>query len=278
MTIQIGQRPYQVEGDGSSGRIGYVATCTEGETLADAIAAVEADAPTSIENGLSRQKLKYEEIGVNSDGDACQWYIDVPYGTINARLVPTTGTVLWEFTTAGGTQHITSSLALIFAYTDPSVSTLPAGWGGTIGATKDFIEGIDIVVPVYGKKATKYVSAGSINALKANLFALTGKTNDDVFVADGESFAAGEALLMGASGRKRTEVTPNDYEVTMEFMFNPNVTGLTIGGITGISKTGWQYLDITYEDREDSGFLFKMPIVASVHQVYKEGNFGALGL
>jgi hypothetical protein len=278
MPIIVKQRPLGKRFDGSGATIGYLARCTDRETEEQVVAAVEAEAPESY-RGFTRGEISAEEINFDEEGEASEWDVEVPYGRAGGRLVPpATGTVVWSGTTAGGTQHITSGLTMQGVYTDPGVASLPMDWGQSIGATKDGIEGVDIVVPVDAFRATKYVAAAQWPALRSNIKALTGAVNDDVWTADGEAFEAGEVLFMGATWAKRSEVDPADYEVTFEFAASQNVADLTIGGILGIDKEGWDYLDITYEDKEDSGFFYKKPIIATVHQTYRRGNFGALGL
>lgn len=278
MSVTVAQRPMGKEFDGSGGRIGYIAFCESGDDEADVVSAVEADAPTTY-LGFARGKPRAIEINIGDDGEPSTWDVEVPYGVIRASLTPpATGTTVWSVTTAGGTQHITSGIASGTAYADPGVSTIPADWGGVIGATKDGIEGVDITVPQYSVRATKYVAAGSIAALKAAAFALTGTVNSDSVTYDGDAFAAGELLFLGMTATKRTEVSPADYECTFEFAASPNATGITVGAITGIDKEGWDYLDVTFEDRESDGFMYKVPIIATVHQVYEREAFAALGL
>jgi hypothetical protein len=278
MSIHVAQRPLGREFDGSGARIGFIAFCDAGEDEAAVIAAVEAEAPGSY-LGFSRGEVRATEIGIDNSGEASVWDVEVPYGRAGGTLIPPpTGTVIWSGTTAGGSQHITSGLAPGDVFTDPSVSSLPVDWGLAIGATKDGIAGVDITVPVDAFRATKYIAAASWPALRAAIKALTGTVNDDSWTADGETFEAGEVLFLGATWAKRTEVDPPDYEVTFEFAASPNVEDLDIGGIIGIDKEGWDYLDITYEDTEDAGFLAKKPIIATIHKVYRRADFAALGL
>ena len=88
-------------------------------------------------------------------------------------------------------------------------------------------------------------------------------------------------LFLGASGSKRAQVgEEEDWEITYRFAGSPNVTGLSIGPISGISKKGWEYLWVRYADQEDTTAkaLVKRPIAAYVERVYESGNFAALGL
>jgi hypothetical protein len=48
-----------------------------------------------------------------------------------------------------------------------------------------------------------------------------------------KGFAAGECLFLGAAGTKRGS---GDWEIGYRFASSPNVTGLTVGDITGINK------------------------------------------
>ncbi len=116
----------------------------------------------------------------------------------------------------------------------------------------------------------------------AALFALTGKVNDAPWTVDVDgvrlTFAAGEALFLGASGSKRK--SEQDWEIGFRFAASPNAANLTIGTITGISKKGWEYLWVRYADAEDdcAKAIVKKPVAVYVEKVYQEGNFGGLRL
>ncbi|MBL8747065.1 MAG: hypothetical protein JNK58_12015, partial [Phycisphaerae bacterium] len=106
------------------------------------------------------------------------------------------------------------------------------------------------------------------------LFALTGKVNSDPF----REFQAGEVLFLGASGSKREASGGEDWEITFRFAASPNRTGIVVGPITGISKKGWEYLWVRYEDAEDAAAqaIVKRPVGAYVERVYSEGAFSGL--
>jgi len=71
-----------------------------------------------------------------------------------------------------------------------------------------------------------------------------------------------------------------DWEITFAFAASPNVTDLTIGNISGISKKGWDYLWCRYADFEDTDakMLVKRPIAVVVNRVYPSGSFSLLGI
>lgn len=277
--IDVKQRPLGKSWDEQSASIGYVVICTEGESEDEVEAAVFAEAPESYRGLVRATKVKAEEINVGADGEPSMWDVVVSYGRISARLTPpVTGSVVWRGTTTGGTQHITSPLYAGNAYTHPDVTELPEDWGYAIGPTKDGVGGLDIPVMADSFSATKYVAVEDWPALRAAIKSLTGKVNSEDWTADGELFEAGEVLFLGATYAKRTDVDPPDYEVTFEFAASPNDDDFDVGEITGIAKLGWEYLDITYEDRESEGFLYKVPIIATIHGVFRQGNFSGLGL
>ncbi len=176
----------------------------------------------------------------------------------------------YTFDTTGGTQKVTQSLATIAAYAPPGFT--PPDFQGAIGVSADRVEGVDLIIPAYGFTVTKRFPDSIVTpAYRRDIFLLTGRTNDDVFF----DCAEGEALFLGATGSKRGR---GDWSITFRFAGSPNVAGLSIGDITGITKPGWAYLWVRYADFEDS-FAFalvKRPIAAYVEQVYHPGDYTVL--
>jgi hypothetical protein len=213
--------------------------------------------------GLVRQSLHIERVAEDV------WEGSVRYGQ---REPPETGGSSYQFDTGGGTQHITQSLETVGRYAPPSRAA--PDFQGAVGVTHDNVEGVDITVPVYNFSETHYVAAEQVTGpYKAALFFLTGKVNGAEF----RGFAPGEVLFLGASGSKRSE---EDWEITFRFAASPNVEDLTIGGIEGIAKKGWEYLWVRYADDEDvvAKVLVKRPIGVYVERVYQTGDFVGLGI
>ncbi|MFM7932438.1 MAG: hypothetical protein ACKO9Q_32370 [Pirellula sp.] len=178
----------------------------------------------------------------------------------------------YSFDTGGGTQHVTQSIANVGKYAATGF-TAP-DFMGAIGVTDDRVEGTDITVPVFNFTETHYIEKALVTgAYKLALFSLTGKVNGSGF----KGFAKGEVLFLGASGSKRGL---DDWEITFRFAASPNVAGLSLGSISGISKEGWQYLWVRFIDDEDptAKALIKRPVSAYVEQVYSYGNFANLGI
>ena len=178
----------------------------------------------------------------------------------------------YSFDTGGGTQHVTQSIVNVGKYAATGF-TAP-DFMGAIGVTDDRVEGTDITVPVFNFTETHYIEKALVTgAYKLALFSLTGKVNGSGF----KGFAKGEVLFLGASGSKRGL---DDWEITFRFAASPNVAGLSLGSITGISKEGWQYLWVRFIDDEDptAKALIKRPVSAYVEQVYSYGDFSNLGI
>jgi len=178
----------------------------------------------------------------------------------------------FTFDTGGGTQHITQSLSTIASYA-PSGLAAP-DFQGAIGVSDDRVEGADIVVPTYQFSEThRFTDTYVASGFKAVLFGMTGRMNDATF----KGLAAGECLFLGASGTKRGV---DAWSITFRFAGAPNVTGQTIGDITGIAKLGWDYMWIRYAESADTiAFcLVKRPIGVYVERVYGTGDFSTLGI
>lgn len=177
----------------------------------------------------------------------------------------------YTFDTGGGNQKITQS-PVVASYA-PGAGT-PPDFGGAINVSEDRVEGVEVVSPTFQFSEThRFADAYVLSGFKATLFALTGCINDATF----KGLAAGECLFLGASGSKRGV---DAWTITFRFAGSPNVTGLTIGDITGVDKLGWDYLWVRYADFPDSFAycLVKRPIAAYVHRVYTPADFSDLGI
>ena len=135
--------------------------------------------------------------------------------------------------TTGGT------LLRTVAISETRYGTGAADFKGAIDVQDGVAQGVEIVIPalkinVRARIASQYITSP---AAYANIIAeLTGTTN--LNAEFGGAYAAGELLFLGASG----EIVGNDPTLTFSFAASKNITGLTIGGISGVAKTGHQYL------------------------------------
>jgi len=132
---------------------------------------------------------------------------------------------------------------------------------------------VEAAFPTFDFKITYYVSPGSMNqSYVSQLYQLSGKVNSDQVTVNVDgcqcTFMAGELLFLGAEGQKR--VGFSDWEITLNFSANPNVTNATVGNITNIVKNGWDYLWVAtnYNVDSTSKTLVVQPIAAYVERIY----------
>jgi hypothetical protein len=230
---------------------------------AAAMTSLIATAPSSVTVGaINLTKVEYEidEEDANSGfymGSASYSYRDEP------------GQSQYNFDISTENVHITNSLQTIARYpgTSPNMQ-------GAIGYDGDKIEGCDILNAVYSFSETHQFSDTQISpAYKAALFRAVGKTNNAVF----KGFAIGEVLFIGAAGSKKQA---DDYwELTFRFAASENLSGLSVGTITGIAKKGWEYLWSRYSDKVDTGNnLVRTPQAVYVERVYQAVDFSSIGI
>jgi hypothetical protein len=177
----------------------------------------------------------------------------------------------YEFDTSGGTQRIATSLATLQRVALPGF-TAP-NHQGAVNVADDRVEGTDVTVPVFTFSETRYYSGILVTpAFKYNIFQLTGRVNGSPF----KGFAKGEVLFLGASGNKRGR---EKWAITYKFAASPGVVNQPIGsGPLTVTKEGWEYLWVRFEDRVDADALVKIPVAYYVERVYHYGDLSALGL
>lgn len=214
---------------------------------------------------LLRDSIAIEPINLTAAGATDVWHAVVTYTTKQPAQAR------YAFETGGGQQQITQSRATT-RYAKPG--TTAPDFKGAIGVTENGVEGVSIAVPIYNFSETHTFSDAAVSlAYRLTLFNLTGKVNAGQF----KGFQPGEVLFLGAAA---DQAGLGDVAITFSFAAAPNVTGLVVGDITGISKRGWEYLWIRYEDTEDANAkaLVKTPTAVYVEQVYAYGDFALLGI
>jgi hypothetical protein len=266
MAITVEERndsPSITEGADPAAELTYLIHGTSDETLA--LEELQTEAPANY-SGLPRRNVSVAPL------TPIAWTGRVTYAAQDTLPPEPTGGSTFSFDTTGGTQHITHSLATISRHA-PAGETAP-DFKGAIGITGSSIEGVDVTIPVYRWSETHYLPDSQVTeGYKGVLFGLTGTVNDDVF----KGLAAGECLFLGASGAKRST---DDWEITFHFAGSPNVSGLTIGDITGIDKKGWEYLWVRYEPDVDGTAkrLIQKPSSVHIERVYRSGDHTLLGI
>lgn len=251
-------RSFELGIDGSRELL-YDVVGTDDETEVEALvrAAAEAASPYL---GLVLDTISVEAVAADV------WKCRARYATISSSDSE------YTFDTGGGNQRITQSFGTINAYALGGGT--PPDFQGAIGVSEDRVEGVDIPVPNFQFSEThRFASTFVDSTFKRTLFTLTGTFNNASF----KGFDAGECLFLGASGSQRGDEL---WSITFRFAGSPNVTGLTVGGITGIDKYGWDYMWVLYEEFVDN-FAYKLvqrPVAAYVERVLQPADFSLLSI
>lgn len=223
-------------------------------------------ATPTIVDGLWRQDVRVSQQSYNI------WHLEVSYGPLQPREG---GSYTWEFDTTGGTALIKQAKAHIQSYNASGTTT--DDHDGAIGVNESGdVEGCEIITPAFRWSETWNIPVELIPwSYSQTLKAITGRVNSASF----RGFAAGEVRFDGGKGRRSTK-DPAFVEIVYSFTQSDNATGLSIGGISGIAKEGWQYLWVEYERQEaPSGErAVTIPIAVHVERVYDAADFYALGI
>lgn len=193
-----------------------------------------------------------------ADGQAVSdtiWEVTVKWGQGNIN-VSDPEQISLGFDTTGGRAKVTQSLsttAYVASGTAPDTK-------GAIGVTKTSIEGVDVILPALSRTVKRQLLVLSNDYINA-LADLTGHYNADAFMGR----APGEVRFDGATGDQQQVGQPVD--VTYKFSISPNVSGLTVAGIGGIDKLGWQYLWVLYEEVESNNFLVPNAVAVYVEDL-----------
>lgn len=231
-----------------------------------------------------------DSYSINHLGDDA-WEVTATYKTLGADDEATPFRRTRSFDTSGGTQHMTQALD------GAGTANGERRWGvdgpgaapdakNAINADENGVRGVDVIAPAlqwtetYDVPAT-YVTAAYIKGVAM----LTGTINNGNF----RSFLPGEVLFAGCTGSQQWDSEKGDspWQLSYRFIASPNAgNGQTLppikcGDITDIEKRGHDYLWVRYEDAvsEDTHReQIKKPKYAYVNKVYRDGNFGLLGI
>lgn len=220
--------------------------------------------------GAAEMQLRAESYSVSYLGDDA-WQVQIEYVKDGADDGTQPMKRARSFDTTGGTQHITQ------AYSEQKYGSGAPDQDNAIGVDDNGVSGVDIVVPQLCWTETYDVPNSYVtDAYIKGVAGVTGKTNSGSF----RSFAAGEVLFVGCSGSQEWDDQKGrgPWSLSFRFVASPNVTGQTIGSVTGISKKGHDYLWVRYESAVESQTLIKKPKHVYVNKVYDAAAFSALGI
>lgn len=197
-----------------------------------------------------------------------QWEATVSYSVYVPKVLEQ---VDYEF--EAGSQSVTLTHALATTAYTGGGRTAPNFQKGINVSPDGKIQGVSVERPQFTFQLTKYWAPELVDAAYQLVIAgLVGKVNNATFYG----LPAGSVKLLGVRGR----LAGNKFPVSYRFEYSPNESGLTVGDITGIARTGWQYLDIYRMVISDDTAKKKIEVPHSVyvHTVYEPGNFGLLNL
>lgn len=201
------------------------------------------------------------------------WDVDAEYGPAD-RKEPESGDYKWSFDTTGATKHITQGISHVATYVAGGVTAIDHN--GAIGVTDDAVEGVDVPDRAFKWTETWQLPLASYGFVYASVLGeLTGRMNTTYF----RGFPAYTVRFDGASG-SQSPAESTLVEVTFNFSVSPSETGLVVGDITGIAKTGWDYLWVRYETTDDDTAkkTTPKPIQVEVDRVLTPFNFSILGI
>lgn len=103
------------------------------------------------------------------------------------------------------------------------------------------------------------------------LAAVVGKTNAHAFIG----FEPGELLFLGATGAQGTKVDPT---IDFHFLCGENLTDITLGEITAITKGAHEHLWTMFRDAIDEESIVQMPEAVIVDRIHRSANFWTLAI
>ena len=208
-------------------RFTLIGTSNKNDANAQAMAATPAIVVT-IYGMLFRNDIQCSQTAYN------QWSVQVSYGTVRSEV----GEWTWDFDTTGGNVHIRQAKEEVGRY---PAATAPNQLGA-IAVDDDEVKGVEIIIPAMKINVQYKHPQGVLTIPYARFLAsITGTVNSTPML----TFSAGEVLFLGARG---SDGESTESTVTYSFAMTPNATGLTIGGVAGVSKKGWEVAWIRYED------------------------------
>ena len=264
MAIQFGYRPAGVE------------THNEGLSIPYRLIG-ESDPMTARIYALANTPLVFsayyrEDVRLSYLGGGV-WDVDAEYGP-KEKKGPEEGDYKWTFDTGGATKHITQGLQHISTYKPFGATAIDHK--GAIGVTDDSVEGVDVPDRAFRWSETWQLPLGSYGFIYATVLGeLTGRANASYF----RGFPANTVRFDGASGGE-SQKDATICEITFNFSVSPSESGLEVGDITGITKSGWDYLWVRYETSDDdmAKKTTPAPIQVEVDRVHLAFNFSLLGI
>lgn len=248
-----------IDGKGDHSTLVYMANGYT--TRPTAKAAILAVAPVT-NQGLYFQRISVEQTALATWVGRCEYGVRTPLAV---------GEYTFSWDTTGGTVHLTTPYACTM-YTAPGY-VAAEDYKKSILVDRDRrVQGVDVPTPSLKLTISYRLPGATITlAYVKALAGCVGKTNDKAY----GGFEVGELLFLGATGRSGSATDPI---IDFHFLASTNVTGLTIGDITGIDKTGHQFIWPWFEPAKDqtANVLIVKPQAVYVDTVVEECDFYTL--
>jgi len=248
-------------GSQPTARLEYIVYGTEDAQTAEL--AVFANAPSSYAS------LVLDTVNITPHGSRDDVYTaEVSYRKARKLIEPEINSEEITFDLASQTVTRTHSVQTIARYPSSAPNFQNGvGWNG------ESFEGAEVYVEAFSFGITKYLPKAAVtNQFIRNLRLAAFHTNASLW----RGFAVGEVLFVGCSGSPRSE---DDYSLNYKFLAAENLTGQSVGGISGISVKAWEHLwalnaKTIVGDDEDT--LIEVPGAAYVERYYGEADFEAM--
>lgn len=277
MTIVATERP-KLAGSGDSRRLTYYVRDDANAPITPAAAVAEAisEAPSTVD-GYPFQSYSYDEISVD------KFDVELTYSHQNQNNSPRDvqeGEAQYSFETVLESVHINSSLGRVASHFDSTLqpgldqSAVDALFPGAINVDADGkAQGFTLQVPISRFSYRYRIPNLTVDAAyQVQVEELTGVVNDDTF----KTREAGSVRFDGGRGVQSSDGT---WDWDFRFTHRPNISGKTIGGITGIDADGWDLIwPYFIPFRDDDGNLTTNPAYVFVDRIYPRGDLDLLGI
>jgi len=266
----------------SGASIGFLVSGTEDP--GEAITAVIDEAPSEF-NGHLLRTPNIDRVIERTTDDI--FFISVPYSPPEKSVSDDNseiGEVTWSTDVGFESIRVKNSLETVASYgppdpQDPEATLTPPNLGNQINVSgtgvERKVEGVDGQFPVTKLVGTfKAPNLVVTDTFRDNLENLVGTVCDSTF----RNKVAGEVRFDGFTDRQVFGQNFG-YELTTRFSVRKNVTGLTIGDITGIDKDGWDYLWTYYERDEDGAAKTTIlkPRAVYIERIFPRADWSAMG-
>lgn len=265
-------RPVSLGGD--SGNRSYRITGTTSET--DARSALLTAAPSSY-SGLP---IDYAGCRVEPmDGNPNEWLGTASYKAVSPTTQPV-DTLQLSADFGGESWHVESAAAHIASYPGDGYASAPNHNGG-INWDGQGYNGVDLPgSPSWRFAVTRVVSEENIQTYLSTVIGCVNKTNASsvtMTTVNGLTITAGaeQLVLFNAGLSQRSD---SKWEARLSFGFFESDTNVTVRGVSGVTRTGSQYLwvETTTAYDETSKQPYGKVVAVHVERVYKTASFTSL--